>query len=299
MNILKYLKNPGNVLLYLARQNWFDWIPDQTYLQLYYRIAIGKKLNLMSPQTYNEKIQWLKLHDRNPLYTELSDKYEVRKYITNTIGEKYLIPLLGVWDNFDDIDFAKLPNRFVLKCTHDSGGVVICKNKTLFNVEAARNKINKCMKRCYFMIGREYCYQDIAPRIICEDYMVDESGIELKDYKFFCFNGKPQAMFVATDRGVDTRFDFFDLEFNHLPFMQHYKNSTKLLKKPERFEQMIKLAERLSAGIPHVRVDFYNIYEAVYFGELTFYHFSGMEKFEPDEYDYIFGEWLDLPNAYC
>ncbi|MBF7097909.1 glycosyl transferase [Alkalibacter sp. M17DMB] len=265
---------------------------DETYLKVAYWCKMDKKLNLENPTTYNEKLQWLKLNDRNPEYTKFVDKYEVRKFIEKTIGNDYLIPLLGVWEDIEEIDFDKLPNQFVLKCTHDSGGLVICKDKTKLDINKAKKKLQKSLKHNYYWGQREWIYKDIKPRIIAEKYMVDESKKELKDYKFFCFDGAVKAMFIATDRGIDTRFDFFDLEFNHMPFMQHYPNASKTIIKPKGFEEMIKLANVLSKGIPHVRVDFYDINGKVYFGEMTFFHFSGWEKFEPSEYDEVFGKWI-------
>jgi len=294
-NLYKVIKNPYKLIAYLGEKGMLKHMPDLLYLKLLYRGYMDKKLNLDSPKTFNEKLQWLKLYDRNPLYTHLADKYEVRKHISDVLGKEHLIPLLGVYNDFDEIDFNKLPNEFVLKCTHDSGGLVICKDKSNFDLKLAKEKINRCLNRNFYYLYREWPYKKIKPRIICEKYMVDESGTELKDYKFFCFNGDPKALFIATDRGVDTRFDFFDLDFNHLPFMQHYKNGVKEIKKPAGFDEMIRLAKVLSKDIPHVRVDFYDINGKVYFGELTFFHFSGFEKFEPETYDYLLGSWLELP----
>lgn len=271
-------------------------IPTKIWLKIEFYISINKKLDLSKPQTFNEKIQWLKLYDCKDQYTEFVDKFKVRKYISDTIGDEYLIPLIGVWDKFEDIDFDKLPNQFVLKPTHTSGNVFICKDKSEINFIKIKKEINDWLAREYYWIHREWPYKNIKPRIVCEKFMVDESGTELKDYKFFCFNGVPKAMFVATDRGVDTRFDFYDMDFNHLPFMQHYKNSTKLINKPKGFDEMVILAKKLSNNLPHVRVDFYDINGKIYFGELTFYHFSGLEKFEPEIYDEIFGSWLVLPT---
>ena len=254
-----------------------------------------KKLNLKTPQTFNEKIQWLKLYDRNPEYTKMVDKYEVRKYIAETIGEEYLIPLLGVWDKFDDIDFAKLPEQFVLKCTHDSGGLVVCKDKSQFDINEARKKINKCLKRNYFWQSREWPYKNVKPRIIAEQYMVDESGTELKDYKLFCFDGQPKALFIATDRQIDdTKFDFYDMEFNHLPFTNGHPNAIKDIKRPQGLDDMAELARKLSSGMRQVRIDFYDINGKVYFGEITFSHWSGMVPFEPEEWDYKWGKMIKL-----
>jgi hypothetical protein len=210
-----------------------------------------------------------------------------------------IIPTLGVWDSFEQIDFSSLPGQFVLKCTHDSGGLVICKDKSMLDIEAARRKINRSLSTNYYKWGREWPYKDVKPRIIAEEYMVDESGYELKDYKFFCFDGIPKAMFIATDRGVEnteTKFDFYDMDFKHLPFTNGHENSQKELRCPDTFEEMKRLAGLLSRGIPHVRVDFYDINGIVYFGELTFAHWSGMVPFKPDEWDYIFGEWIKLPD---
>lgn len=293
--IISLLKRPQYLFLMLGHRGFFKWMNDKTYLKIAYWCKMDKRLNLGNPTTYNEKLQWLKLNDRNPEYANLVDKYEVRKFIKKTIGEDYLIPLLGIWDSIDEIDFDKLPGQFVLKCTHDSGGLVICRDKEKLDIDKVKKKLKKSFKHNYYWGQREWIYKNIKPRIIAEKYMVDESKKELKDYKFFCFDGAVKAMFISTDRGVDTRFDFFDLEFNHMPFMQHYPNANKAIKKPKGFEEMIELSRVLSKGIPHVRVDFYDINGKVYFGEMTFFHFSGWEKFEPEKYDQIFGSWLQVP----
>ena len=279
----------------LAAAKCFNWIPDDTYLKIQYRLAMHKRLNLDNPTTYNEKIQWLKLHDRNPDYTMMVDKYAVRDYIAKTLGAEYSIPLVGgPWKSFDEIDFDALPEQFVLKCNHDSGGLVICKDKTKLDKEYARKKIRKSMKRNFYWANREWPYKDVQPCIIAEKYMVDDSGYELKDYKFFCFDGEPKVMFIATDRGVATKFDFFDMDFQHLPFTNGHPCADIAPSKPKCFEEMKKLAALLSSGIKHVRVDFYEINGRVYFGELTFSHWSGMIPFEPEEWDYKLGEMIKL-----
>ena len=295
----RYLRSPRKLIRDLGKLGWFNWLPDIPCLKLFYWCEMGKKLNLDVPVTYNEKLQWLKLYDRKPEYSKYVDKYTVRSYISETIGEQYLIPLLGVYDSVEEINWDSLPNKFVLKCTHGSGSNIICTDKDKLDIRTSKIKLNKLMKKSWYWFGREWLYKNVKPRIICEKYMVDESGTELKDYKFFCFDGEPKALFVATDRGIDTRFDFFDLNFNHLPFMQHYKNSVKKIVKPIGFDEMIQLSKILSKDIPHVRVDFYDIYGSIYFGELTFFHFSGFEKFEPEEYDELFGSWLELPLKIC
>ena len=271
----------------------FNCLSDKTYLKLMYRLRIGKKLNLDNPKTFNEKLQWLKLYDRKPEYTNLVDKYEVKKIVADKIGEEYIIPTLGVWDKFDDIDFDKLPNQFVLKCTHDSGGLVICKDKSQFNVKSAKKRINKCLKRDYFKHGREWPYKNVKPRIIAEEYI----GTDLVDYKFLCNNGKVKNMFTCSGRGEGRLFvDFFDLNWNHLDFERHYPNSEIELKKPKKFEKMIELSEILSKELLFVRIDFYNIDGKIYFGEITFYPGSGFEEFTPDEWDLKLGEFLELNN---
>ena len=286
---------PINFYNGLAARHFFDWMPDSMYLKIQFRLALHRKLDLENPKSYNEKIQWLKLHDRKPEYTMMVDKYAVRKYIAETIGEQYSISLVGgPWNSFDEIDFDKLPDQFVLKCNHDSGGLVICKDKSKLDRDAARKKIKKSMRRNFYWANREWPYKNVKPCIIAEKYMVDDSGYELKDYKFFCFDGEPKAMFIATDRNVDTKFDFFDMEFNHLPFTNGHPCADITPEKPKTFEEMKRLARILSKGIKQVRVDFYEINGQVYFGELTFSHWSGMVPFEPIEWDYIFGEWINL-----
>lgn len=255
------LLKPYHIFITLGNRGFFNWMKDETHLKIVYRIKMGKKLNLINPQTYNEKLQWLKLYGYSPEYTNYVDKYKVREHIKNTIGDEYLIPLLGVWNNYDEIDFDSLLNSFVLKCTHDSGSVIICKDKQKFDISSARKILNKSLKRNYYWGTREKPYQNIKPRIIAEKFMVDESRTELKDYKFFCFDGEAKALFVATNRNVDTRINFLDKDFNELPISQYYKKSNKKIEKPIGFNKMVKLAERLSKNIPHVRVDFYNVNE--------------------------------------
>ncbi len=293
-----FIKNPFRIILYLPYQRLFHWMSDKNYLKMMYYVTIGKKLSFQSPQTFNEKIQWLKLYDRNPIYTDLVDKYEVRRYIAKVIGKEYLIPLIGVWDTFEDIDFSKLPNQFVLKCTHDSGGLVICKDKSKLNIEEARKKINKCLKRNFYYVGREFSYKNIKPRVICEEYMVDDSGLELKDYKFLCFNGQVKCSFVCLNRNSlnGLNVDFYDLDWTPMPFERHYPNSGTLIPKPKNYNEMIHFAEKLSKEIPFVRTDFYESNGQLYFGELTFYPGSGFEEFSPESYDYLLGSWLELPN---
>lgn len=289
----------ARILNSLSFRGYLKWMPDILFLKILFRLKMGYPLNLKHPQTFNEKLQWLKLHDRNPRYTQLVDKYEVRKYVAETIGEEYLIPLLGVWDKFDDIDFDKLPNQFVLKCTHDSGGLVICKDKSKLDLKVARKKICRCLKMNYYWALREWPYKNVKPRIIAEKYMEDSADKELRDYKFFCFSGVAKLLFIATNRGnklEETTFDFFDMNFRHLNVTNGHPNAKETPHKPETFEKMKLLAEKLSKGIPQVRCDFYEVNGKTYFGELTFAHWSGFVPFEPKECDSEFGSWIKISD---
>ena len=282
-------------ILKMAVKNLLRFLPDKTYLQLRYLITFRRPLNLRCPKTYSEKLQWMKLYDRNPLYNQLVDKYDVRAFVAERIGEEHLIPCLGVWDSFEEIDFAALPDSFVLKCTHDSGSVRICNDKKLLDMAQLRMHFAAALRDEQYYGGREWAYKNLKSRIIAEAFMVDDSGTGLKDYKFFCFDGKVKAMFIATDRGVpgqDVKFDFFDENFNHLPFKHGHENAKVPPQKPDRFEDMIELAEKLSEGLRHVRVDLYNINGDIYFGEMTFYHHCGFVPFDPPQWDDTFGSWI-------
>ena len=268
---------------------------DRLYIKLDYFSGMKRFPDLEHPKTFNEKLQWLKLNDKHKEYTRLVDKYEVKKYVSDILGEDVIIPTLGVWDRFEEIDFEKLPRQFVLKTTHDSGANVIVKDKNELNIEDTKKILKRSLEHNPFYRHREYPYKHVKPRIIAEKFMVDESGTELKDYKFFCFDGEVKFLFVATDRPVDTRFDFFDTDFNHLPFKQGHPWAKKEIKKPENFEEMKRIASILSKGIPHVRVDLYNINGHIYFGEMTFFHFAANVPFEPAEWDKKIGSWLKLP----
>lgn len=285
---------------YLISVHITDLLSDKLFITITYRLRMGKRLNLTHPNSFNEKLQWLKLYDRKPLYTTLVDKYSVKDFVKSIIGEKYIIPTLGVWNKPDDIDWTGLPNQFVLKCTHDSGGLVICKDKATFDREAAIKKLNKSLKQDFYKAGREWPYKNVPHRIIAEEYMEDEFG-ELRDYKFFCFNGVVKALFIATERQSrdEPYFDFFDENFNHLDMRHGHPNAPKLPSKPRCFEEMKILASRLSEGYPQLRVDFYEVNGKVFFGELTFFHHTGMVEFEPEEWDKVFGSWITLPNKTC
>ena len=276
-------------------------IPDKLFLNVQFRLVMGYWMDFSNPKTYNEKLQWLKLYDRNPDYTKMVDKAAAKDYVKNIIGDEHIIPTLGVWDRPEDIDFEKLPSKFVLKCTHDSGGIVICHDKSKLNRDEVIAKFKKALKTNYYYQNREWPYFHVKPRIIGEELMVDESGVELKDYKWFCFNGEPKALFIASDRmtpGEETKFDFFDMQFRLLPFVNGHMHAKTTPVKPKGFDTMVELARKLSKGIPHVRVDLYDINGQVYFGEMTFFHWSGFVPFEPEEWDTKIGKWLILSNIH-
>lgn len=292
--IVEYIKHPSNIFIFLQNRCNFKVLPDKQYLRICYKLTFGKKLDFDNPQTFNEKLQWLKLYDRNPKYTTMVDKYEVKKYISDLIGEEYVIPALGVWDHVEDIDFDALPNQFVLKCTHDSGSVVICRDKASFDVNAAKKKISKSLKYNYYYSSREWPYKDVKPRVIAEKYVEDTPGEALQDLKFFCFNGVPKIMYVSRDKADKPTTDFFDMDFHHINLRMRDENADIPYIKPPEFEEMRKIAEKLSDAIPHLRVDFYIVNGHVYVGELTFYHCSGFAPIYPEEWNYKLGEWITI-----
>lgn len=293
--MLKVIRNPRLLGVRFMEKTAKCW-SDEKFLKWMFYFRVSRILNLKHPTAYNDKLQWLKLNYRRRIMTDLVDKYKVKEYVKELIGDEYIIPTLGIYDSVNAIDFDSLPNQFVLKCTHDSGGIIVCKDKTVLDIDKAKKKIAWALNRTYYYENREWPYKNVKRAIIAEKYMEDESGYELKDYKFFCFDGKPSFLFVATDRPIDTRFDFFDLKWNHLPFKQGHPNAARQIPYPKNFEKMIELASKLSKGFPHVRVDLYNCNGKIYFGEMTFYHYSGMVPFEPSEWDEKFGEMLQLPE---
>ena len=272
-------------------------LPDGTYLRLRYLIAFRKPLHLKNPRTFNEKLQWLKLYDRNPEYTRMVDKFEAKKYVAERIGEEYIVPTLGVWDRFDEIDFDALPDQFVLKCTHDSGGLVICKDKKSLDLDAAREKITACLKENYYWDYREWPYKNVKPRIIAEPYLRDDETGELWDYKFYTFGGEVKALLIISGRDTpDASGDYFDAEFHHLDMQWGYKNAKTLPAPPKSMEEMIRLAQLLSKSTPELRVDFYEINGKPFFGEMTFFDGGGFEKIVPEKWARIFGDWVTLPQ---
>lgn len=269
---------------------------DKKYLELKYQVIMDKKLNLDNPTTFNEKLQWLKLHDRKPEYTKMVDKYEAKEYVSNIIGNEYIIPTLGIYDKFSDIDFEKLPSQFVIKPTHTSGNVYICKNKNEIDYTALKKLINNWLKRKYYYLHREWPYKNIKPRIIIEKYLQEKNGEELKDYKFFCFNGKPKMVLVCSDRFNNLNKTFFDENWQAFDFTEGNHERNENIQKPVNFEKMKQLAGKLAQNLSFVRIDFYDINGTIYFGEITFYPSAGYEKFDPLKYDEIFGSMIELPK---
>ena len=295
--ILKFLTDKDYRFLVSAGRGWKGSMEPEQFLKRMYRISMGRELNLDSPKTYTEKLLSAEDNIINIYYTRLVDKYGVKAYVAEKIGSEYVVPLLGVWDRVEDIDFENLPDRFVLKTTHDSGGIVVCKDKSRLDIPAAKRKLRYFHKRNYYLHNREWPYKNVPHRIIAESYMEDSRYKELRDYKFFTFGGEPKVLYIAQGRGLggETVADFFDMDFNHLPFTIDHDMAPVSPEKPVNFELMKDLAAKLSAGTPQLRVDFYEVDGKVYFGEMTFFHCSGMEAFHPEQWDRTFGDWVVLP----
>lgn len=301
--IKDYLIHPRTTAVILL-EHFGQWLPDSVYLRIMFRLRIGHQLHLRNPKTFNEKLQWLKLYNRRPEYTMMVDKYAVKDYVAGLIGKEYIIPTLGVWEKPEDIDFDSLPNQFVLKTTHGGGsvGVVICKDKSCFNREKAIARLKSSMKQDVYKYQKEWPYKNVHRRIIAEKYI--SPGLQtddLNDYKFYCFDGEPKFILLISEReiGGDARCDYYDMDFNHLPFTWAYPQSeSPATAPPSGFEKMKELAARISKGLPHARIDLYNVEGQIFFGEITMYHGGGFCKFEPLEWDYKFGELIKLPNKY-
>lgn len=287
-------------IMRLVFRNFFWWMDDEQYLKFLYRIVYGERLDLKNPILYNEKLQWLKLYDRNPVYTEMVDKYKAKDFVRKKAGEEYVVPLLGVWDSGEEICFDQLPDRFVLKTTHDSGSIVICDDKNKFNKEKAIKTLNKSLKRNYYQFFREWPYKNVHPRIIAEPMLVDDAENEssgcLTDYKVFCFNGEPKLMYIGKDDSKTPTTDFFDMNFTHLDIRMKDPNAVQTPDKPKYFDEMVEVSKKLASGIPHVRVDFYCANHQLFVGEMTFYHNGGFGNITPDCWKKILGDWIKLPK---
>jgi len=296
--IKKLITNPELIIVRAEMKGFFNWMNDETYIKFMYRVMMKEKLDLNNPKSFNQKLQWLKLNYVHPEYSNVVDKYEVREYISKTIGEEYLIPLLGVWDSAEEIEYDNLPDKFVLKCNHNSGGVIVCRDKEKFNKKNSTKLLTRLLKKNYYLHGREYPYKDIKPRVICEKFMDDGTGQLPKDYKILCFNGVPQNIMVCCDRhNGHANYYHFDFDWNFIPLNKVDINLPKdfTLPRPEKLEEMKELAEILSKPYIVSRIDFYEIQGKLYFGEITLFPSSGLDRDILHETDMLFGNDIILP----
>lgn len=312
MFLLQKIKNRSAWLRRKIKKYWTlaynRYASDKAYITKKYKEVFGRKPDLRNPVTFNEKLQWLKLYNRNPQFTQMVDKYRVREYITAHVGAEYLIPSLGVWDDPDQIDFDTLPDKFVLKCTHNSGrGTCICQDKSVLNIEQVKQDLRSGLAQNYYLTSREWPYKNVPRKIVGEKFMVDDANNDpskaLIDYKVFTFNGEPKLIYVyqsahTEDCGkpINTYCDVFDLNWNPVPIHQNFGNDPITPTKPKHLADMLTLSRKLSAGIPFLRVDFYEINDKVYVGEMTFFSWAGFEPFHPEEWDYKLGSWIKLPK---
>lgn len=295
--MIQYITEPWRAVVAFDR-HICSIVPDSLYLKCLYRCLLGKRLDLKNPKTFYEKLNWLKIYDRKPVYTTMVDKLAVKDYVGKIIGREYIVPLLGVWDSADEIDFDSLPDRFVLKCNHGSGDVVICKDKALFDREAAKKELAASMKRDLYRVSREWPYKNVKRRIIAEQYLEDLKTGELRDYKFYTFNGEAKVLLVASNRlnrSCETNFDYFDMDYRPLSIRQGHPNSATIPAMPINFEKMKVFSKMLSKNTPQLRVDFFEANGELFFGELTFSDSGGFDTFDPDIWDRVFGDWIELP----
>lgn len=292
-----FIENPVYFITSPAAKGWLNWVPDNIYIKALYRATIHRQCNLKNPVGYNEKLQWLKLHDRKPEYIQMVDKYEVRRYIAELFGEEYLIPCLGVYESIDDIDVDILPEKFVLKCTHDSGSVEICTNKAVFDWDAAKSHLESSMKRNYYSTYREWPYKTVKPRIIVEQYMIDDESNDLPDFKIMCFNGEARIIEHHENRftgEVHTQ-TFYTRDWNILDISQPGLYPVdEPVERPEHLDDMLEMSEKIAKDMYHARIDWYIINGKIYFGEITFYDGSGFEPFTTWEMEEYLGSQIDF-----
>lgn len=296
MNGIMFLKKVKRHICWrLKLDKLYDRMTDQEYIKFLYKKSFGKELDFENPITFSEKIQWLKIYNRRPEYTDMVDKFTAKKYIESLIGNEYIIPTLGVWDSFDEIDFNELPNQFVLKCTHNSGGLIICKDKSKFNMKTSKKKIDNSLKRNYYLSSREWPYKNVIPKIIAEEYI--ENNIDgLHDYKIWCFNGEPIYIQFITGRVGNCVYEgFYDTKWNLQEFTYHNPKIINTVKKPECLDTLLELARVIAQSQPFVRCDFYVLEDgSIRFGEITFYPMSGLEHWKPYDMDKVLGDMIDL-----
>lgn len=297
MKLKKLFQHPLMIYLYLTARGLTKIVPDELHLRFMYRVVLGRKLRLEHPNTFNEKLQWLKLNDKNPLYTALVDKILVKEWVKESIGEEFVTPTIEIWDDVDDIDLKKLPNQFVLKTNHDCGGLAICHDKDSFNFDVAKRKIKKHLNRNYYWGCREWPYKDVVPKIFAEEYLESDSNLGMLDYKFYCFNGEPKFLYVSEglDNHETARISFLTMDWKFANFKRaDYVGFENLPNKPQSFSEMIELSKKLSSGIPFVRVDFFEHNSKPRFSEMTFHPCGGFMPFDPPEWDQKLGSMLDL-----
>lgn len=292
-NLSVYFKNPARALNGLMLTTCRLW-PDKLYISTFYRLHFHRKLNWKNPTAFSEKMNWCKFNDRRDLYTTLADKYAVKQYVAEKIGSKYVVENYGLFDKWDDIDFDALPDQFVIKGTHDSGGAFVCRSKATFDFEASRRQVEKNLATNYYYQMREWPYKNIRPRILVDRYLDDHTGNELRDYKFWCFSGNPTYMY-CTIKGKNIFENFYDMDFNPVMIDHGFPRHQPEFERPANFEMMKQLAATLSKGIPFVRVDFFDVDGKVYFGEFTFYDWGGLRPFGSYEMDLKLGALLQLP----
>lgn len=295
----KWIDNPWKIGISFARRGWLNFLPDKAYLSILYRANFKKKIDWKNPKTFNEKLQWLKLIDRNINYCDMVDKYKVKQDVSSKIGKEHVVPILGgPWNNFDEIDFDTLPDQFVLKTTHDCGGVFICKDKKSIDYQKAKCFLEKHLRRNYYFHCREWPYKNIIPRIFAERFISDKENTVLPVYKIFCFDGCPKIIqVILNDKQINESVDYFDIQWNRLNLKQNFPNSTQPLMRPHNLDTMLRIAETLSLGHAFIRVDLYEANGTIYFSEYTFYSDAGFAKFEPEEWDEILGSWIQLPKT--
>lgn len=290
--VIELFKNPKKIKLYIIRKIGKK-INDKKYLQLLYKIRFDKKIDFDNPKTFNEKLNWLKLYDRNDKYTMLADKYLVKEYVEKTIGKEYVIKNYKIWENVEDINLDELPCKFVMKCNHDSGGLIICKNKENINLEDVKDKLKRSLENNYFYYKREWPYKNIKPLILVEEFIEDKEMEDLRDYKFMCFNGVPKFVYI-TVKNDNIWENYYDMEFNPVEINHGFPRYKEEFKKPENFDEMVKIAKQLSKDIPFVRIDLHNTDGKIYFGEFTFYDWGGLRPYSDEKYDKLLGDLLKI-----
>lgn len=290
---MKLIKQPIKLIPALGANGVFNWLPDKIYIQLLYYCKTGRFINLDAPATFNEKLQWLKLYDRNYKYIKLVDKIEAKHVVGRLIGQEHIVPIYGIWKNANAIDFSGLPNEFVLKCNHDQGSVILVKDKTIIDKDKTIYFLNRRLKRSPYPGTREYIYSKIERRIFAEKYL----GDSIIDYKFYCFSGEPKFLYCGQGltENHTLKIDFFDMEWNRMPFYRTDYERLGNVAKPKTFNEMVMIAKELSKGLPFVRIDLFEVNDNVYFSEFTLCPASGFMPFVPEEYDMIVGNWLELP----